>query len=168
MKKQEQRWQRSTFCSMVTLSVLIVGAFVILRAYYSWDNKSMGVQREGSLVGGYQDVNLGENRAELDDIAQYAVEEYNKNEGKHLSFQRLVSAKSKVVAGIKYLLVIEAHGDANVKLYEAEVWLKPWEHLKFLQHFRPHNKSSSGNFTPFIHGCQIPFCFKIGNLLLHF
>ncbi|KAL2613696.1 hypothetical protein R1flu_025388 [Riccia fluitans] len=143
MKKQEQRWNRPALCSLVTLSVLIVGAFVIIRAYYSWNNKPK-VQMEGPLVGGYRDVNLAENRAELDNIAQFAVEEYNKKEGKHLLFERLVSAKSKVVAGIMYLLVIEAHGDAAVKIYEAEVWLKPWEHLKLLQHFKPHRNGSGG------------------------
>ncbi|KAL6843929.1 hypothetical protein ACP4OV_026500 [Aristida adscensionis] len=49
-----------------------------------------------------------------------------------LVFERLVKVKLRVVAGAQYLLTIEANDGEATKLYEAQVWDRPWMDFKEL------------------------------------
>jgi hypothetical protein len=54
-----------------------------------------------------------------------------------LSFSKVVSARTQVVQGTMYHLTIEVQEGGNPKLYEAKVWVKPWENFKKLEDFKP-------------------------------
>ncbi|KAL2613651.1 hypothetical protein R1flu_025343 [Riccia fluitans] len=138
---KEQHLQQKTIRDFFLL-VIIVGAFAVVGACTCNANQSEEDAMAG-LMGAPKDVSHSENSAELDNIGQFAVEQYNSKEGKNLSFKKIVSAKTQVVAGTMYHLVIEAHGDDAVKNYEAKVWHKPWENHKSLEHFKPHGGSAS-------------------------
>jgi hypothetical protein len=54
-----------------------------------------------------------------------------------LTFSKVVSAKKQVVQGTIYHLTIEVQEAGNPKLYDAKVWVKPWENFKKLEDFKP-------------------------------
>ncbi len=54
-----------------------------------------------------------------------------------LTFSKVVSAKKQVVQGTMYHFTIEVQEDGQPKLYDAKVWLKPWENFKKLEEFKP-------------------------------
>jgi hypothetical protein len=54
-----------------------------------------------------------------------------------LSFSKVVSAGTQVVQGTMYHLTIEVQEGGNPKLYDAKVWVKPWENFKKLEEFKP-------------------------------
>nr|4N6T_A Chain A, Adhiron [Populus euphratica]4N6U_A Chain A, Adhiron [Populus euphratica]6QOZ_C Chain C, Affimer binding protein [synthetic construct] len=78
-----------------------------------------------------------ENSLEIEELARFAVDEHNKKENALLEFVRVVKAKEQVVAGTMYYLTLEAKDGGKKKLYEAKVWVKPWENFKELQEFKP-------------------------------
>ncbi|CAO1944712.1 unnamed protein product [Urochloa humidicola] len=85
----------------------------------------------GPLVGGISDVPQNEN------------DEHNKKANALLAYEKLVKAKTQVVAGTMYYLTVEAKDGEAKKLYEAKVWEKPWENFKELQEFKPVEESSA-------------------------
>ncbi|PWZ10303.1 Cystatin-1 [Zea mays] len=97
----------------------------------------------GTLVGGIQDVPGNENDLHLQELARFAVDEHNKKANALLGFEKLVKAKTQVVAGTMYYLTIEVKDGEVKKLYEAKVWEKPWENLKGLQEFKPVEEGAS-------------------------
>ncbi|PWZ11840.1 Cystatin-1 [Zea mays] len=97
----------------------------------------------GTLVGGIQDVPGSENDLHLQELARFAVDEHNKKANALLGFEKLVKAKTQVVAGTMYYLTIEVKDGEVKKLYEAKVWEKPWENLKGLQEFKPVEEGAS-------------------------
>nr|CEJ09684.1 Cystatin protein [Zea mays] len=97
----------------------------------------------GPLVGGIQDVPGSENDLHLQELARFAVDEHNKKANALLGFEKLVKAKTQVVAGTMYYLTIEVKDGEVKKLYEAKVWEKPWENLKGLQEFKPVEEGAS-------------------------
>eukprot|EP01018_Ginkgo_biloba_P033775 Gb_09532 [translate_table: standard] len=99
------------------------------------------VSAKMSKIGGSYDHgdNL-ESSQEIHEVAQYAVNEYNskQNSVESLEFSKVVSAKKQVVAGTMHHLVIEVSGtEEKPRLYEAKVWVKPWENFKQLVDFKP-------------------------------
>lgn len=58
-----------------------------------------------------------------------------------LEFVRLVNVRHQLVAGHMYYFTVEVgEVDGGVganKLYEAKVWLRPWENFKGLHTFEP-------------------------------
>ncbi|KAJ4825669.1 hypothetical protein Tsubulata_045059 [Turnera subulata] len=55
----------------------------------------------GSL-GAPEDIPDAATNLEVIELARFAVNEHNKQEGKHLEFKKVLSAKSQVVAGTNY------------------------------------------------------------------
>nr|AAY57864.1 cysteine proteinase inhibitor [Zea mays subsp. parviglumis]AAY57868.1 cysteine proteinase inhibitor [Zea mays subsp. parviglumis] len=97
----------------------------------------------GTLAGGIKDVPGNENDLHLQELARFAVDEHNKKANALLGFEKLVKAKTQVVAGTMYYLTIEVKDGEVKKLYEAKVWEKPWENLKGLQEFKPVEEGAS-------------------------
>ncbi|ERM99075.1 hypothetical protein AMTR_s00101p00100170 [Amborella trichopoda] len=96
-----------------------------------------------STLGGLKDVTgSNQNSAEIEELARFAVQEHNKKSNSLLEFARVVKAKEQVVAGTLYHLTLEAIDAGKNKLYEAKVWLKPWENFKELKEFNHVGDSS--------------------------
>ncbi|KAG9443613.1 hypothetical protein H6P81_014953 [Aristolochia fimbriata] len=88
------------------------------------------------LVGGWKKIeDVGD--AHVQDIAAYAVAEYNKAEKGELVLKRVVSGETQVVSGVRYRLILEAAKADTVGLYEAVVWEKVWEKFRKLSEFKP-------------------------------
>ncbi|CAL4973566.1 unnamed protein product [Urochloa decumbens] len=97
----------------------------------------------GPLLGGITDVPQNDNDLQLQELARFAVDEHNKKANALLAYEKLVKAKTQVVAGTMYYLTVEAKDGEAKKLYEAKVWEKPWENFKELQEFKPVEQSSA-------------------------
>eukprot|EP00250_Pteridium_aquilinum_P002818 c13044_g1_i1 orf=64-792(+) len=94
-------------------------------------------------VGGRQKIAGAQNDLQLEDLAKFAVEQHNAQQNSSLVYVSLVSAEQQVVSGTMYYLELEATppGEAT-KLFEAKVWVKPWENFQSLVEFK--EKLSSG------------------------
>jgi hypothetical protein len=91
------------------------------------------------LAGGKQEVDLqNNNNLEIDEMAKFAVAEHNDRENslEKLTFSKVVSCHTQVVAGTMYHLVIEVEEGSSIKPYEARVWVKPWQNFKKLEEFK--------------------------------
>nr|CAB3478603.1 unnamed protein product [Digitaria exilis] len=97
----------------------------------------------GTLAGGVTDVPQNDNDLHLQELARFAVDEHNKKANALLGYEKLVKAKTQVVAGTMYYLTIEVKDGDTKKLYEAKVWEKPWENFKEVQEFKPVEESAS-------------------------
>ncbi|KAI4305885.1 hypothetical protein L6164_029218 [Bauhinia variegata] len=89
-----------------------------------------------ATVGGISDVPGNQNSAEIDDLARFSVDEYNKKENALLQFEKVINAKQQVVAGTVYYLTIEVTDGGKKKIYEAKIWVKPWLNFKEVQEFK--------------------------------
>ncbi|XP_044472067.1 cysteine proteinase inhibitor-like [Mangifera indica] len=89
-----------------------------------------------ATLGGVRDIDVTANAIEIDSLARFAVDEYNKKQNSTLQFVKVVKAKQQVVSGTVYYLTLEAKEGDQKKLYEAKVWEKPWLHFKELQEFK--------------------------------
>ncbi|CAN6697296.1 unnamed protein product [Malus baccata var. baccata] len=65
------------------------------------------------------------NIVKTESLARFAVDEHNKKENALLEFVRVVHEKVQVATD---------GGKKNV--YEAKVWVKPWENFKQVQEFK--------------------------------
>ncbi|KAL9992313.1 putative Cystatin domain-containing protein [Helianthus debilis subsp. tardiflorus] len=90
-----------------------------------------------SLTGGITEVKDFANSLVIDDLARFAVDEYNRKQNTLLEFRKVVNAKEQIVAGTLYYITLEATDGGVKKTYEAKVWVKPWENFKELQEFKP-------------------------------
>lgn len=90
--------------------------------------------RKAALVGGWRQIK-DLNAPEVQEAAQFAVTEHNKEAGTNLEYQRVVKGETQVVAGTNYRLVIAAKDGTVTKNYEAVVWVKPWAHYRNLTSF---------------------------------
>ncbi|KAL6620242.1 hypothetical protein ACP70R_035381 [Stipagrostis hirtigluma subsp. patula] len=82
-------------------------------------------------------------RAEAEDAARFAVAQHNRNQGAALEFTRVLKSKRQVVTGTLHDLVLEAVDDGKKSLYNAKVWVKPWEDFKAVVEFRHIGDSES-------------------------
>ena len=76
------------------------------------------------------------NSAKVQEVAQFAVSEHNKQANDKLQYQKVVRGHTQVVAGTNYRLVIAAKDGAVLGNYEAFVWDKPWEQFRNLTSFQ--------------------------------
>ncbi|KAH8522716.1 hypothetical protein Peur_041215 [Populus x canadensis] len=89
-----------------------------------------------ATLGGVHDSEASQNSVEIENLARFAVDEHNKKENAILEFARVVKAKEQVVAGTMHHLTIEAIEAGKKKIYEAEVWVKPWLNFMELKEFK--------------------------------
>ncbi|XP_061356922.1 cysteine proteinase inhibitor A-like [Gastrolobium bilobum] len=73
---------------------------------------------------------------EIEAIARFAVEDYNKKEKAALEFVRVKSAKSQVVAGFIYFIVLEANHYGKEGVYETKVFQPPGSGSKEVEEFK--------------------------------
>ncbi|CAJ1971226.1 unnamed protein product [Sphenostylis stenocarpa] len=62
------------------------------------------------------------NTVEIENVARFAVDQYNKNEHANLVFVRAIHAKKQVVQGFNYFITLEAKDGDIIKVYETKVW----------------------------------------------
>lgn len=53
-----------------------------------------------------------------------------------LEFKKVSNVKEQVVAGTKYYITLEAADGGSNKVYEAQVWVKPWLNFKQVEEFK--------------------------------
>nr|P31726.1 RecName: Full=Cystatin-1; AltName: Full=Corn kernel cysteine proteinase inhibitor; AltName: Full=Cystatin I; Flags: Precursor [Zea mays]BAA01472.1 corn cystatin I [Zea mays] len=128
--------------------VSLVAALLVLLALAAVSStrstqKESVADNAGMLAGGIKDVPANENDLQLQELARFAVNEHNQKANALLGFEKLVKAKTQVVAGTMYYLTIEVKDGEVKKLYEAKVWEKPWENFKQLQEFKPVEEGAS-------------------------
>ncbi|PRQ29133.1 putative Cystatin domain-containing protein [Rosa chinensis] len=91
----------------------------------------------GPVVGAPWPVNI--NDPEVKEIAEFAVSEFNKESGKTLVFQKVVSGLGQDVAGVTYDLVIavrdESLPSSPIVNYACYVWERSWENFRKLESF---------------------------------
>lgn len=81
------------------------------------------------------------------------IDELNIVQNDLLEFVRVLDDKVQVVSGTMHYLKIEATEGGKKKVYEAKVWVKPWENFKQVQEFKPVSDSQFvrlQGFCPFI------------------
>ncbi|KAI5071480.1 hypothetical protein GOP47_0013731 [Adiantum capillus-veneris] len=101
--------------------------------------------------GGRQKITGVQNDVQLESLAKFAVDQHNVKQNSSLEYVRLVSAEQQVVSGTMYYLDLEAtnhssRGTAN--LYEAKVWVKPWQHFKSLEEFKEKGSTQPSHMEP--------------------
>ncbi|XWS65289.1 hypothetical protein CRYUN_Cryun05aG0080600 [Craigia yunnanensis] len=84
-------------------------------------------------LGGSRDFH---NSAEIQSLAQFAVQQHNQKQNAFLELARVLKAKEQVVAGKIYHLTLEVVDAGQNTVYEAKVWVKPWINFKQLQEFK--------------------------------
>ncbi|XP_014505410.1 cysteine proteinase inhibitor-like [Vigna radiata var. radiata] len=88
-------------------------------------------------LGGLTDIVGAENSIDIQSLARFAVDDYNKKQNAVLEFVRVISAKQQVVAGILYYITLEANDGETKKVYETKVLEKAWLNLKEVEEFKP-------------------------------
>ncbi|KAK4719723.1 hypothetical protein R3W88_018061 [Solanum pinnatisectum] len=88
-----------------------------------------------AIVGGLVDVPF-ENKVEFDDLARFAVQDYNQKNNAHLEFVENLNVKEQVVAGMLYYITFVATDGGKKKIYEAKIWVKVWENFKKVVEFK--------------------------------
>ncbi|KDP34555.1 hypothetical protein JCGZ_11105 [Jatropha curcas] len=89
-----------------------------------------------ATVGGIKEVEGFANSVEIDGLARFAVDDYNKKQNALLEYKRVVNAKQQVVAGTIYYITLEVEDGGQKKVYEAKIWEKPWLNFKDVQEFK--------------------------------
>ncbi|XP_031477424.1 cysteine proteinase inhibitor 4-like [Nymphaea colorata] len=87
---------------------------------------SLCVARPATWTGGITEVPRIDTNVEVQELGRFSVEEHNRREHAHLSFQRVVEAQRQVVSGVKYYLRIEAEEGGAPRLFNAAVVVKAW------------------------------------------
>ncbi|CAA6662183.1 unnamed protein product [Spirodela intermedia] len=100
-----------------------------------WNGRRRSPRMSGK-VGGAEDVGGAENGPEIEELARFAVDEYNKQQNGLLEFSRVVKAKTQVVSGIMHHLTVEVKEGGVKKLYDAKVWVQGWLNSKKLHDFK--------------------------------
>uniref|UniRef100_A0A0D6QTK5 Cysteine proteinase inhibitor n=1 Tax=Araucaria cunninghamii TaxID=56994 RepID=A0A0D6QTK5_ARACU len=89
-------------------------------------------------VGGIEDVPSFQQNKEIQELANYAVNKYNKDNNAALCLSKVVKAQQQAVAaGTKFYLVLEALNDGKPGSYRAVIYVKPGQKYKELQEFSP-------------------------------
>nr|GMD26013.1 cysteine proteinase inhibitor A-like [Ipomoea batatas]GMD62287.1 cysteine proteinase inhibitor A-like [Ipomoea batatas] len=87
-------------------------------------------------LGGVTEEKGWENNLEIEELAHFAVTENNKKANSELEFEKVLNVKTQVVAGTIYDITLVASDGGEKKVYEAKIWVKPWENFKELQEFK--------------------------------
>lgn len=72
---------------------------------------------------------------EVQEIAKFAITEHNREIHEALVYDRVISGKTQVVAGINYKLLIRARTGHGRSTYQAIVWDQPWTKVRVLSQF---------------------------------
>ncbi|KAM1049232.1 hypothetical protein ACFX2C_028355 [Malus domestica] len=89
-----------------------------------------------AAVGTVRDHEGFANSIKTESLTRFAIDEHNKKENALLEFVRVVHEKVQVVSGSLHHLKIEAIDGGKKNVYEAKVWVKPWENFKQVQEFK--------------------------------
>eukprot|EP00250_Pteridium_aquilinum_P001692 c11898_g1_i1 orf=102-815(+) len=89
-----------------------------------------------SMPGGLQEIPTAHNDLEVQDLAKFAIDQHNSRQNSNLEFAGIISAHKQVVAGLMFHFTLKAVSGGRVDVYEAKVWVKPWENFKSLEHFK--------------------------------
>ncbi|XP_060172526.1 multicystatin-like [Lycium barbarum] len=88
-------------------------------------------------IGGITDVPAGsENSVKYQDLARFAVQDFNQKQNARLEFVKVLSVKQQVVSGMMYYITLEAIDGGKKKTYETMIWVKEWEKFKEVQEFK--------------------------------
>ncbi|KAL3366985.1 hypothetical protein AABB24_011614, partial [Solanum stoloniferum] len=108
---------------------------------------------DGAKTGGIIIV-PNPNRPEFQELARFAVQDYNNTQNAHLEFVENLNVKEQLVSGMMYYITLAATDAGNKKEYEAKIWVKEWEDFKKVIDFKLVGNDSAkiiGGFT------EIPF-----------
>ncbi|KAL5072924.1 hypothetical protein RYX36_011908 [Vicia faba] len=72
----------------------------------------------------------------VNEIARFAVVEYDKEKGEKLEFEKLIKGESQVVVGTNYRLTLSAKNGLSSNNYEAVVWDPLWKQYRRLTSFK--------------------------------
>lgn len=73
----------------------------------------------------------------FDDVLWYPPVILNLFQNALLKLEKIVNVREQTVAGKIYYITLEALDGDQKKVYEAKVWVKPWEKFKEVQWFKP-------------------------------
>lgn len=90
--------------------------------------------KKGPLIGGWTRIKDIKD-PQVTEIAEFAVDGYNKQSNTSLILQKVVKGETQVVAGINYRLVLKAKNGSVGKKYQAVVWEKSWLNFRNLTSF---------------------------------
>ncbi|KAI3897129.1 hypothetical protein MKX03_025991 [Papaver bracteatum] len=76
------------------------------------------------LPGGIFPIKDVKTNKEVQEVGKYAVDEYNREFKKGLTFKEVVQAQKQVVAGFKYYFKVSAIENGKFNLYDAVVFLR--------------------------------------------
>ncbi|KAG5602691.1 hypothetical protein H5410_034061 [Solanum commersonii] len=76
------------------------------------------------------------NNPEFQDLARFAIQDYNKKENAHLEFVENLNVKEQVVTGMIHYITLAAINVGKKKIYEAKIWVKEWEDFKKVVEFK--------------------------------
>ncbi|CAK7331857.1 unnamed protein product [Dovyalis caffra] len=98
-----------------------------------------------ATTGGIKEVEGSANSLEIDALARFAVDDYNKKHNSLLEFKKVLNTKQQVVSGTIYYITLEVTEGGHNKVYEAKVWEKPWMNFKEVQEFKLVGDAPSGS-----------------------
>ena len=124
----------------ISLLAIVLVLFTFIEIGYC---RNVGIVRR-EMLGGVSNCKGAKNSLEIESLARFAVQEYNRRENGILEFGKVLRSQEQVVAGILYHLTLEAVDAGTKKIYEAKVWVKPWVNFKQLQEFK-----RASNVSPF-------------------
>lgn len=141
-----KQFHQISISKKMTKSRKIISIFItffIITSFSSTPSKILGRR-----VGGRTPINDVKTNRKIQELGKYCVEEYNHSLRKYnqtmqdnniefLDFVEVVEAETQVVSGIKYYLKISAFTLGIVKIFDAQLVVKPWEKKKELVHFSP-------------------------------
>ncbi|KAH9301035.1 hypothetical protein KI387_012618, partial [Taxus chinensis] len=90
-----------------------------------------------SSYGDIRDVPDFEHNTDIQRLAHFAVEQFNKQQHGDLSFSKVVKAQEQVVSGMMYYLTIQAVNGGELGLYDAKILVVAWRNITQLQEFKP-------------------------------
>ncbi|CAJ1971213.1 unnamed protein product [Sphenostylis stenocarpa] len=77
---------------------------------------------DGTTLTTGQIFDVPANTVEIENVARFAVDQYNKIGRANLVFVRAIHAKKQVVHGFNYFITLEAKDGDIIKVYETKVW----------------------------------------------
>uniref|UniRef100_M1CJZ8 Cysteine proteinase inhibitor n=1 Tax=Solanum tuberosum TaxID=4113 RepID=M1CJZ8_SOLTU len=115
-------------------------SFGVCRKFEVWENFKKVVEfklvgDDSAKLGGIINVPFP-NNPEFQDLARFAVQDYNKKENAHLEYVENLNVKEQLVAGMIYYITLVATDAGKKKIYEAKIWVKVWENFKKVVEFK--------------------------------
>ncbi|XP_022735006.1 cysteine proteinase inhibitor B-like [Durio zibethinus] len=116
---------------ILSLLLVIALSFTVVNGY-------------GTMVGGKTEISDVKTDNEVQELGRFAVEEFNRSQGRfssdggvELVFSQVVEAQKRVVSGVKYYLKIEATLNGQTKTFDSVVVVKPSDESKEMLNFTP-------------------------------